>query len=141
MLVCGNLSIQCWGHIMSIQYGPRKIINAAAADASHRSDDSGDSKCLGRSCDIGLYSLASVQLIWSGLTGTINGTLTIECSDDNINWDTKNNGVTPCVITVSGAAGNDVLTISEVSEKYYRAKWDNVGVTGGLVTAILTAKD
>ncbi len=127
---------------MSIAYGPKKIINAATAGVNHRSDDSGDAFCLGRSCDLSLYSMASVQLIWSALTGTLNGVLTIECSDDNVNWDVKKIAAVDATITVSGAAGNDTLSLDYiVSERYYRAKWVATGVTDGVVTAIIFAKD
>jgi len=125
---------------MSIAYGPKKIIRAATAGANHVSDDSGDVYCLGRSCDLALYNFASVQLIWSGITGASTGTLTVEVSDDNVNWDTKMIGAVPMVITISGAAGNDVITTTEVTERYYRASWVKVGVTGGTVTAIIMAK-
>ncbi len=125
---------------MSIAYGPKKIIRSANAGANHISTDSLDAACIGRSCDLALYNVASMQLIWSGLTGTINGTLTFEVSDDGVNWDTKKIGGSDAVITVSGAAGNDVLSSVEITERYARANWAKVGVTGGTIDCIILAK-
>lgn len=125
---------------MSIAYGPKKIISGASAGANHVSDDSLDAACLGRPCDLSLYNSASIQLIWSGLTGTLNGVLSLFVSDDNVNWDQKMTGATPVQITVSGAAGNDTISTVEVTERYARASWNKTGVTGGIVTCIIMAK-
>ena len=128
---------------MSIAYGPKKIIRSAAAGSNHVSDDSLDALCIGRSCDIALYNFASVQLIWSGLTGTLNGVLSVEVSDDNINWNPKMDiAATPAAfaITVSGASGNKSISIDNTTERYYRVNWAKTGVTGGTITCILMAK-
>ena len=129
---------------MSIAYGPKKIIRAAGAGSNQLSDDGANPNAIGRACDLSLYNFASVQLIWSGLTGTLDGVLSIEVSDDGTNWDTKTiqvAGVTvDAKITVSGAAGNDSISIDLLTERYYRARWTKTGVTGGLVTCILIAK-
>lgn len=129
---------------MSISYGPKKIIRAAGAGSNQISDDNANPNALGRSFDLSLYNFASVQLIWSGLTGTLDGVLSIEVSDDNTNWDTKTIQVAGAVvdakITVSGAAGNDTISIDLVTERFYRARWTKNGVTGGLVTCLITAK-
>lgn len=130
---------------MSIAYGPKKIIRAAGAGSNQLSDDSGNPNAIGRACDISLYSIASIQVIWSGLTGTLDGVLSIEASDDGINWDVKTIEVAGVVvdakITVSGAAGNDTISIDKATERYYRARWTKNGVTGGLITCLLIAKD
>lgn len=129
---------------MSIAYGPKKIIRAAGAGSNQLSDDSGNPNAIGRPCDLSLYTYASVQLIWSGLTGTLDGVLSIEVSDDNVSWDVKTVEIAGVVsdlkITVSGAAGNDTISSDMVTERYYRAKWTKNGVTGGLVTCILCGK-
>jgi hypothetical protein len=116
---------------MSISYAPRKIIQAGNAGTDITS----------ASCDLSQFNAGSIQLIWSGLTGTLDGKLTVEVSDDGVNWDVKKLASgSDAIITVSGAAGNDVLTIEAMTEKLYRAKWAKTGVTAGVVTAILMAK-
>jgi len=129
---------------MSIAYGPKKIIRAASGGANHVSTDSGDATCLGRSCDLSLYNFASIQLVWSGLGGTPNGTATVEVSEDGTNWDTKKIEVAgasvDAVIALSGAAGNDTLSIETVTERYYRVSYVKGTTTGGSIDCILMAK-
>lgn len=127
---------------MSITYGPKKLLRSATAGANHVSSDNLDALTIGRAVDLALYTSASVQLIWSGLTGTINGVLTVEVSDDGTNWDTKKIGGSDATITVSGAAGNDTLSLDGiVTERYYRVNWAKNLVTGGTLDCILIAKD
>ena len=116
---------------MSITYAPRKIIADLGAGTDRTSSVS----------DLSLYNVASVQLTWIGLTGTPNGVLTVEVSDDGVNWDTKKlSSGSDATITVSGAAGTDVLSIENVTEKFYRTKWAKTGVTGGTIACLIMAK-
>ena len=117
---------------MSIAYGPKKILNLATAGADHVS----------AAIDLSLYVSCSIQLVWAGLTGTIDGTLTVEVSDDGVAWDTKKlTGGSNGVITVAGAAANDTLSFDQnLNERYLRANWAKNGVTGGTVTCLATAK-
>ena len=129
---------------MSIAYGPKKVIRTAAAQLNHiSSNGSTDTSVLGRSCDLSLYCYGSVQLVWSGLTApaAIDATLTVEVSNDNVNWSTKTIGVTPAVISPTTGAGDEILSIPEITEKFYRLNWDKKTVTAGSITAIVHAKD
>lgn len=125
---------------MSIAYGPKKIISGATAGADHVSTNSGDAFCFGRACDVALYNVISIQLIWAGLTGTLDGKVTVEVSNDGVNWDTKKIGVANAEIQVSGAAGNDTISITDSTERYYRANWAHTGVTGGTINCFIVAK-
>jgi hypothetical protein len=126
---------------VAIAYGPKNILRAVAAGADRTSDDVVDSLSLGRPCEVALYFSASVQVVWAALTGTINGILSIECSDDGVNWKPKLNPTVAAAITVSGASGQDTISFDQnVTERYYRAKWTKTGVTGGTITCLFTAK-
>jgi len=64
----------------------------------------------------------SVQVVWSAATGTINGVVYIEVSDDNANWIQFSSN---SYITLSGAAGSGGYDSGNVAMtwRYIRARY------------------
>lgn len=76
-----------------------------------------------------------IQIVWTGLTGTINGTYVVQYSNDGTNWD---NATTP--IAFSGANGNDCLPFENAFFNYVRISCAVGGITGGTISASITLK-
>jgi len=82
------------------------------------------------------YSKIGMQIIWASLTGTIDGSVVLQVSNDGTNFD---NAHTPVV--VSGVGGNDAVALDNIFFGYYRVVATKNNVTGGTVSVIVTAKE
>lgn len=114
----------------------------ASAALAHDSTNPADASVLGKAVDVGLCTTGSFQVTWAGLTGTIDATAQLFCSDNGTNWDEKSdaNG-DPVLITLAGAADTEVISLNGVlSETFYKVVYTPNGVTGGTVEAIVWGK-
>jgi hypothetical protein len=84
----------------------------------------------------GQYSKVGMQIIWTSLTGTLDGSVVLQVSNDGTNFD---NAHTPVV--VSGASGNDAVALDNIFFAYYRVVATKNNVTGGTVAVICTLKE
>ncbi len=83
--------------------------------------------------DLSLCDSASFHVIWSGLTGTLDGTVTVEVSNDGVNWDTKNGAS----VTLNSAASNQMISLNGVvTEEFYRVRLTPGNISAGSVTVI-----
>jgi hypothetical protein len=82
------------------------------------------------------FTKIGAHVIWTGLSGTIDATVSIQGSNDGTNWD---NLVT--AVTLSGANGNDLVLISDAYCSYYRARVVKNSVLGGNLKVIVTLKE
>ncbi len=113
------------------------VLTAAVADADHLSTDPTDAVAIGKKTNMEDSTSGSVQIVWSGLTGTLNCTVTTDVSDDGTNWLAK----AGTVVTLTAAAGTEVVSFNgNVSEYYYRANFAHVGCSGGLVDVYILGK-
>lgn len=80
----------------------------------------------------------SFHCTWAGLTGTLDGTFTVEVSNDGgTSWVEK----TGADITVSGDAGGDVISLNGVvTENKYRIVWADNNVSAGTVNCYAVFK-
>ncbi len=105
-----------------------RILSAVTAGADHDSaavDASGS-----------LY--ASFQIIWTSLSGTINGTAKVQVSNDGgTSWD----DVSGASLTLSGASGHDTISINGVlTEDMVRVSYAHGSISGGTVNCYATMK-
>jgi hypothetical protein len=122
-------------HIIAVNPG-------ASASAAHDSANSADAAVYGKPMDIGEWNVGSIQLVWASLTGTVNGVLSVQVSDDGTNWVPKTDAnLNPVQITVSGASGSNLISLNGViSEEFYKVIWTPNGVTGGNINCIVWGK-
>jgi hypothetical protein len=78
------------------------------------------------------YFLCSVQFVW---TGTPTGTVSLQESNDNINW----SPIAGASQATGGSAGNVSIDITNISAGYIQAVYTHVS-GAGTVTAQLNAK-
>jgi len=78
---------------------------------------------------ISSYSIVAIQFIWSSVTGTINGTLQVQGSNNNKDW--ANIG---SATSVSGASGTALFEIPRTAVKNLRVVYTKIGITGGALT-------
>lgn len=74
------------------------------------------------------FVAASIQTVWSGGTGGLDGQVLIEISNDNTNWQTY------ITVDVNAASGNDLARTIKCDFGYIRASWVKGTMTGGTVT-------
>jgi hypothetical protein len=86
--------------------------------------------------NVGHFTKAGFQVVWAGLTGTVNATVSLQVSNDNVNWD---NATT--TITLSGTSGNDCVAVSDIYFSYCRAVVAKNNVTGGTISVTATFKE
>lgn len=80
---------------------------------------------------------SSFQANWSSLTGTIDGTIKVQCSNDGSNWTDK----TGATMTLSGDSGSNIISLNGVvTELKCRAVYTKNNITGGSITVIAHAK-
>jgi hypothetical protein len=82
------------------------------------------------------FTKIGLHIIWTGLSGTIDATVSVQGSNDATNWD---NLVT--TVTLSGANGNDLVLVSDAYCSYYRVKVIKNSVLGGNLKVIATLKE
>lgn len=117
----------------------QKSFSAAAANANHLSNDSTDTATAGGPMDLSSSTTASFQCWWSGLTGTLNATITVEVTNDPAfgHWDQKANAN----VTLSSASGLWTQTLSGiVAERWYRLNYAKGSVTAGSITCYAIGK-
>ena len=124
-----------------IPFKAHAFVNAPA-NANHLSDDTTDAATLRADMDLSVSTVASFQLAWTGLTGTLNATATIEVSDDPTpsptgNWQAKS-GATYTITTASGST--DIALNLVLAEQWYRINYQANGVTGGTIDARVFGK-
>jgi len=85
--------------------------------------------------DITGFALVSIQGEWSGLTGTLDGTVDMIQSNAGTSWDTSG-----AQLTMSVAADSDVLQSSNFGSRFIGARFTKVGLTGGTLTLTLVVK-
>lgn len=85
--------------------------------------------------DLKGYSIIGVQAVSANLTGTLDGTIDLVESHDNINFD--DTGASAVLSTADGS-----VTLKEVdfSGKYAGVQFTKIGITGGTITLIFIAK-
>ena len=106
---------------------PQSILSAVSAASNQTS----------AAVDTGSFPRASFHIIWTGLTGTIDGTVKLQVSNTGANWVDKSSST----VTLSGASGADLISLNGVStEKYYRAVYTKNSITGGAITVVAFAK-
>lgn len=109
-------------------YTPQTILNAATAGSNQTT----------QIVDTGAYPRVSFQVVWTSLTGTVDGAVKLQSSNDNTNWIDK----TGATFTLSGASGSNLISLNGVvTEKYYRAVYTKNNVTGGTISVIAFAKE
>lgn len=113
-----------------------KALTASPAGANHVSTDSSDATVYGKPIDTGLWTTGSLQCRWSSLTGSVDATATLQATDDGLNWQDKSGAV----LTLSGATGNGILSLTNITETNYRVNYAHNSVTGGLLSCVFVAK-
>lgn len=115
------------------------LFNNSSGGSNHESDDAADATVSpGAAFVLGVADGFSIQCIWSGLGGTINGTLVFETSNDpacattptTAKWNIKSGNS----LVLSGAAGTGELSFSGsgfLNEKYNRVRYTAGTTTGG----------
>jgi len=81
------------------------------------------------------FAIVSIQGEWSGLTGTLDGTVDMIQSNAGTSWD-----VSGAQFTMSLAAESDTLQSSNFGSRYIGARFTKVGLTGGLLTLTIVVK-
>lgn len=72
----------------------------------------------------------AAQYSWSGLTGTLDGTLQLQASLDDSIWTNVSAGLA----TLSSASGSFLFDSGNVNYKFFRVVYTKNGITGGSVT-------
>ncbi len=122
-----------------------QVMTLATAGADHKTTDQTDATTFGAAIDLSSCTVASVQATWAGLTGSINGILSVWVSTDSScttyiqKSDASGN---PVQITLSGANSSNSISLNGgvVSEKCYQLRYAHTGVTGGTISAWVGGK-
>ena len=80
----------------------------------------------------------SIQHVWTGATGVLNGTLQVQASNDNVNW--SNLGTATTIGTASGSGFVDLDNGGRFPWRYLAVNVTPVGVTGGTFTSWVCLK-
>lgn len=75
------------------------------------------------------------QITWQSLTGTLNGTIQMQGSNDGINF-----GNIGSAITLNTANGTDVLSIANFPYMYAKVVFTKTGITGGNLKVFISEK-
>lgn len=108
-----------------------KFFDAVAAGADR------NSVTTFRALDFQRFHVASFHLIWASLTGSVDGTVKIQVSNDGTNWVDKSGAS----INLSGASGNDLISLTTVTENFYKVVYTHNSISGGTMTGYCTAKE
>jgi hypothetical protein len=81
------------------------------------------------------YDGVGIQIVWTSLTGTLDGVVTVYVSNDGTNWDDIG---TPT--TISTASGNQCIGIEDVYFAFIKVIAVKNGVTGGTISVSATLK-
>lgn len=82
------------------------------------------------------WQTIGVQVVWASLTGTIDGTITLEGSIDGTNFDAVNSP-----ISITGASSNDCISLTNFAFPYIRLKLTKNNITGGTISAMICFKE
>ena len=82
------------------------------------------------------YSTISFQVEWTGLTGTLNGTVALQQSHRGVFYDIINDQT----ITLNSASGSTTLAEYDFSGRYAAVDFVKSGITGGIMTITFIAK-
>lgn len=104
-----------------------KAFDAVTAGVDHTSS----------TIDIGLNKYMSFQCFWTGITGTINGVVNLQASNDD---GTTFTDKTSATFTMSGASGNQDVSLVNATEQKYHLVYTAGTVTGGALTCWVVAK-
>jgi len=85
--------------------------------------------------DLKGYSIINAQVVWAGLTGTLNGVATIAQSNDGVNFDD-----TVSTVTIASADGSSTLEKVDFSGKFAAVNFAKIGLTGGTISIVFIAK-
>ena len=85
---------------------------------------------------IGGATNVSVQVSWSGLTGTLDGEVKLQESNNSVDWDDM--GLS---ITLATASGSQTLADTSFPGEKLRAVFTKNNLTGGTLNTKLIAKD
>lgn len=109
----------------SLANGARVVLNvASAATNTTGAPRSGMSA----------FGSASFAVVWDALTGAIGGTVKLQVSNDGTTWIDKSGAS----VVLAGASSSTMISVTNVTEEYYRAVWTKTGETGG--TIVVTAR-
>lgn len=114
-----------------------QAITNAGASSNHTTTDATDSAVLGKAMNAEYRRYLSFQCNWASLTGGINATMSLEVSNDNATWTAK----TSALYTLSGANGNQDVSLTNATERYYRLVYTAGTVSGGTINCFVVAKD
>jgi hypothetical protein len=81
------------------------------------------------------YENTGLQIVWSSLTGTLDGSITIAVSNDGANWDAV--GTTT---TISSASGTKCIAIENIFFTYIKVDAVKNNITGGNIAVFATFK-
>ena len=81
------------------------------------------------------FSIISVQVVWSGLTGTLDGTVDLIQSNDSETFDEMGVGT-----TLSTAASSATIERLNFGGKFAGLRFVKTGITGGTLSAIMIVK-
>lgn len=104
-----------------------KMFTAAAASADQTS----------AAVNLMGYRTGSVQVVWASLTGSVDGTIKLQVSNDKVNWVDKDGAS----FTLSGASGTNLISLLNITEKWYREVYAHTSISGGTVTSNCAAKE
>ena len=85
--------------------------------------------------NISTFTHISIQYVWASVTGTVDGTLEMQSSNDGTNWDTE------LTHTMSGANASTMHLHAEWGSRYVRAKLTVNNITGGTLNVHFAGKD
>lgn len=103
----------------------------AASAASEQYSTTVSATTAGREFDLSYATSATFQVTWTSLTGTLDGEVTIEASNDGSNWVARPGAS----LVLSSASGTDIIALNGTAmERYYRVHYDQNNVSGGTVT-------
>lgn len=115
---------------------PRDGIFFEAADAAIV-QDSRDPLNYGEAFEFSQYTRFGIQIQWSALTGVINGVIRVQWS---LLVDSGYVDKPGALFNLYDADGEDGLTVENATEKFYRILYEPIGITGGTISGVLTAK-
>lgn len=77
-----------------------------------------------------------ISLSWASLTGTLDGTISIQASTDDSTYHT----IASSTVTLSSANGSEGLNVDNAYYKYFKVAYTKNNCTGGTITAKYTIK-
>ncbi len=89
----------------------------------------------GLSTNVSQQVLGSVQIVWSGATGTIDGDMEVQLSNNDTDW-----LVTGSPFSITTGSGTHIFELTELTAKFIRISFTKNTMTDGLVDARLIAK-